>query len=150
MAGESGEPHRKKVTVLFCDLVDSTEMSARLDPEDLREIIATYHRRVAEVVECHEGYVAKYMGDGVLAYFGYPRAQENDAEHAVRAGLGLIDAVARHIGSPEPLQARVGIASGLVVVGDVVGSGEAQDAASSAKHLISRHACKRGLSRTRL
>jgi len=84
---------RRQLTVMFCDLVGSTELSSRLDPEDLREVIAAYHRAVADVVAGCDGFVAKYMGDGVLVYFGYPRAHEDDAERAVRAGLGIIDAV---------------------------------------------------------
>src|SRR5262249_686236 len=81
---------RRQLTVMFCDLVGSTELSARLDPEDLREVYAAYHRAVAEVVKSLDGFVAKYMGDGVLVYFGYPRAHEDDAERAVRTGLGII------------------------------------------------------------
>jgi class 3 adenylate cyclase len=88
------EAERRQLTVMFCDLVGSTELSARLDPEDLREIIAAYHRAVADVIRSFDGFVAKYMGDGVLIYFGYPRAHEDDPERAVRAGLGLIDTVA--------------------------------------------------------
>jgi class 3 adenylate cyclase len=86
---------RRQLTVMFCDLVGSTELSTRLDPEDLREVIAAYHRTVATAVSGFDGFVAKYMGDGVLAYFGYPRAHEEDAERAVRAGLGVVEAVAR-------------------------------------------------------
>ena len=86
---------RRQLTVMFCDLVGSTELSARLDPEDLREVIAAYHYAVAAAVAQFDGFVAKYMGDGVLVYFGYPRAHEDDAERAVRAGLGVIDAVGR-------------------------------------------------------
>jgi class 3 adenylate cyclase len=84
------EAERRQLTVMFCDLVDSTALSARLDPEDLREVIAAYHRAVAEVVAGFEGFVAKYMGDGVLVYFGYPQAHEDDAERAVRAGLSQL------------------------------------------------------------
>src|SRR5438876_10487355 len=112
---------------MFCDLVGSTELSARLDPEDLREVIAAYHRAVADVVGKLDGFVAKYMGDGVLVYFGYPRAHEDDAERAVRAGLGVIDAVGRLDVKSVKLQARVGIATGLVVVGDLIGEGSAQE-----------------------
>ncbi len=118
---------RRQLTVMFCDLVGSTALAARLDPEDLREIIAAYHRAVAEIVAGFDGFVAKYMGDGVLAYFGYPRAHEDDAERAVRAGLGVIDAVARLDVKSVKLQARVGIATGLVVVGDLIGEGPAQE-----------------------
>jgi class 3 adenylate cyclase/predicted ATPase len=118
---------RRQLTVMFCDLVGSTELSSRLDPEDLREVIAVYHRAVAEVVAQFDGFIAKYMGDGVLVYFGYPRAHEDDAERAVRAGLGVIDAVGRlDVSSAKP-QARVGIATGLVVVGDLIGEGSAQE-----------------------
>jgi class 3 adenylate cyclase/predicted ATPase len=118
---------RRQLSVMFCDLVGSTELAARLDPEDLREVIAAYHRAVAEIVAGFDGFVAKYMGDGVLVYFGYPRAHEDDAERAVRAGLGIIDAVGRLDVKSVELQARVGIATGLVVVGDLIGEGSAQE-----------------------
>jgi predicted ATPase/class 3 adenylate cyclase len=118
---------RRQLTVMFCDLVGSTALAARLDPEDLREVIAAYHHAVARVVAGFEGLVAKYMGDGVLVYFGYPRAHEDDAERAVRAGLGLIGAVARLDVKSVRLQTRVGIATGLVVVGDLIGEGSAQE-----------------------
>jgi class 3 adenylate cyclase/predicted ATPase len=125
-AAPASDAERRQLTVLFCDLVGSTELSARLDPEDLREVIATYHRAVAEIVARFDGFVANYMGDGVLVYFGYPRAHEDDAERAVRAGLGFIDAVGRLDVKSAQLQAHVGIATGLVVVGDVIGEGSAQ------------------------
>jgi class 3 adenylate cyclase len=122
------DAERRQLTVMFCDLVDSTTLATRLDPEDLREIIAAYHRAVADVVKSFDGFVAKYMGDGVLAYFGYPQAHENDAERAVRAGLALLEAIARlNVGGKAVLRSRVGIATGLVVVGDVIGSGEAYE-----------------------
>jgi len=117
---------RRQVTVMFSDLVGSTALSARLDPEDLREVISAYQRCVADTVRRFGGFVAKYMGDGVLIYFGYPAAHEDDAERAVRASLALIDAVAT-LTAPEPLQVRIGAATGMVVVGDLVGSGEAQE-----------------------
>src|SRR5215472_10615497 len=117
---------RRQVTVMFSDLVGSTALSARMDPEDLREIISAYQKCVAETVRCFDGFVAKYMGDGVLAYFGYPQAHEDDAERAVRAGLALIAAVTG-LKMRAALQTRVGIATGLVVVGDLIGSGEAQE-----------------------
>jgi class 3 adenylate cyclase len=117
---------RRQLTVMFCDLVGSTALSARFDPEDLRELIGAYHSSVAETVARFDGFVAKYMGDGVLVYFGYPQAHEDDAERAVRAGLAVIDAVAR-VAAAEPLQARLGVASGLVVVGDLIGEGAAQE-----------------------
>ena len=123
----SASAERRQLTVMFCDLVGSTALSTRLDPEDLREVIAAYHRAVAEVVRSLDGFVAKYMGDGVLIYFGYPRAHEDDAERAARAGLGLVDAIGRLNVKSAALRARVGIATGLVVVGDLIGEGSAQE-----------------------
>jgi class 3 adenylate cyclase/predicted ATPase len=117
---------RRQVTVMFSDLVGSTALSGRMDPEDLREVIAAYQKAVADTVQRFGGFVAKYMGDGVLVYFGYPQAHEDDAERAVRAGLELIQAVGG-LKSSYPLQTRVGIATGLVVVGDLIGSGEAKE-----------------------
>jgi class 3 adenylate cyclase len=117
---------RRQVTVMFSDLVGSTALSARMDPEDLREVISDYQKCVAETVQRFGGFVAKYMGDGILVYFGYPQAHEDDAERAVRAGLDLIQAVGG-LKSSAPLQTRVGIATGLVVVGDLIGSGAAQE-----------------------
>jgi len=117
---------RRQLSVMFCDLVGSTALAVRFDPEDLREIEGAYHRVVAETVGCYGGFVAKNMGDGVLVYFGYPEAHEDDAERAVRAGLAVIDAVGR-LATPEPLNVRLGIASGLVVVGDLIGAGAAQE-----------------------
>src|SRR5882724_1762643 len=96
------DAERRQLTVMFCDLVGSTALSTRHDPEDLRELIGDYHRAVAETVGRFDGFVAKYMGDGVLIYFGYPRAHEDDAERAVRAGLAVIEAVGR-LATPEPL-----------------------------------------------
>jgi class 3 adenylate cyclase/predicted ATPase len=124
-ATESAE--RRQVTVMFSDLVGSTALSARMDPEDLREVISAYQKCVAETVSHFGGFVAKYMGDGVLVYFGYPQAHEDDAERAVRAGLQLVAAVGDLKTTRAPLQTRVGIATGLVVVGDLVGSGDAQE-----------------------
>jgi len=119
---------RRQLTVVFCDLVGSTTLSAQLDPEDLRGIITAYHRCCAEVIERDGGFVAKYMGDGVLAYFGYPRAHEDDAEGAVRAALGLVEAVSKlRTGYEFTLQVRVGIATGLAVVGDLIGEGAARE-----------------------
>ena len=118
---------RRQVTVMFSDLVGSTALSARMDPEDLREVISAYQKCVAETVRRFGGFVAKYMGDGVLVYFGYPQAHEDDAERAVRAGLELIAAVGGAQDTCRSLQTRVGIATGLVVVGDLIGSGEAQE-----------------------
>ena len=108
------QAERRQLTVMFCDLVGSTPLSTRLDPEDLREIVGAYHRCVSDTVARFAGFVAKYMGDGVLIYFGYPQAHEDDAERAVRAGLAVIDAVGR-LDTPEPLNVRPGIATGLVL-----------------------------------
>ena len=119
---------RRQVTVMFSDLVGSTALAARMDPEDLREVISAYQKCVAETVSRFGGFVAKYMGDGVLVYFGYPQAHEDDAERAVRAGLELIAAV-NALKTGHSLQTRVGIATGLVVVGDLVGTGSAQEQA---------------------
>jgi class 3 adenylate cyclase len=117
---------RRQVTVMFSDLVGSTALSARIDPEDLREVISGYQKCAAQTVQHFGGFVAKYLGDGVLVYFGYPQAHEDDAERAVRAGLELIAAVGA-VSPANPLQARVGIATGLVVVGDLIGAGESQE-----------------------
>ena len=117
---------RRQVTVMFSDLVGSTALSARMDPEDLREVISAYQKCVADTVRRFDGFVAKYLGDGVLIYFGYPQAHEDDAERAVRAGLELIAAVAG-LKTRASLQTRVGIATGVVVVGELIGSGEAQE-----------------------
>jgi class 3 adenylate cyclase len=119
---------RRQLTVMFCDLAGSTALSVRLDPEDLRGIITAYHRCCTELVERNGGFVAKYMGDGVLAYFGYPQAHEHDAERAIRAGLALVETVPKlKTAAEHPLQVRIGIATGLVVVGDLVGMGAAQE-----------------------
>jgi class 3 adenylate cyclase/tetratricopeptide (TPR) repeat protein len=111
---------------MFCDVVGSTALSTRHDPEDLRELIGDYHRVVAETVGRFDGFVAKYMGDGVLIYFGYPRAHEDDAERAVSAALAVIEAVGR-LPAREDLRVRLGIATGLAVVGDLIGEGAAQE-----------------------
>ena len=142
-AGEGrvgAEAERRQLTVMFCDLVGSTALSARLDPEDLREVVGAYHRCCTDLISEAGGFVAKYMGDGVLAYFGYPLAHEHDAEHAVQAGLALVEAAPQLTTAPTgqarglkahgvPLQVRVGIATGLVVVGDLIGAGAAQEQA---------------------
>ena len=129
-AASPAKPHdaaeRRQLTVMFCDLLGSTRLSTRFDPEDLRDIVGAYHRCVADTVARFGGFVAKYMGDGVLVYFGYPEAHEDDAERAARAGLAVIDAVGR-LATQEPLNVRIGIASGLVVVGDLIGAGAAQE-----------------------
>jgi class 3 adenylate cyclase/tetratricopeptide (TPR) repeat protein len=126
MLGSQAE--RRQLTVLFCDLVGSTELSARLDPEDMGAVMGAYQRATAAVVKRFEGHVAKYLGDGVLAYFGWPQAHEDDAERAVRAGLELVDAVVQlEPDAKTRLRARIGIATGQVVVGDLVGEGAARD-----------------------
>ncbi|MEA2853451.1 MAG: hypothetical protein QOE02_3470, partial [Rhodospirillaceae bacterium] len=129
-ASTVSKPHdaaeRRQLTVMFCDLVGSTALSVRFDPEELREEIRAYQNTVSGVVARYDGFVAKFMGDGVLAYFGYPRAHEDDAERAVRAGLELIAAVAG-LNTRASLQTRVGIATGLVVVGDLVDAGGSQE-----------------------
>jgi class 3 adenylate cyclase len=120
------DAERRELTVMFTDLVGSTALSTKLDPEDLRSVIGAYHKCVSESVARFDGFVAKYMGDGVLVYFGYPQAHEDDAERSVRAALALIEAVGK-LRVQGPLQVRIGVATGLVVVGDLVGSGEAQE-----------------------
>ena len=124
------DAERRQLTVMFCDLVGSAALAARLDPEDMRQLIALFHRRIVEVIADYQGIVARYMGDGVLAYFGYPQAHEDDAEQAVRAGLALIEAVANlQTSSDSPLQIRVGIATGVAVVGDLIGEGDSREQA---------------------
>lgn len=119
---------RRQLTVMFVDLIDSTALAARLDPEEMAEVLRSYHGAVAGAIARFEGHVAKYMGDGVLAYFGYPRAHEDEAERAVRAGLAAVAAV-HSLGSAhgETLAARVGIATGPVVVGELIGEGAARE-----------------------
>src|SRR5207253_10089544 len=119
------EPHdrpsgeRRHLTVLFCDLVGSTEMASHLDPEEWREIVADYHQAAAQAIERFGGHVAQYLGDGVMAYFGWPAAHDNDAERAARAGLAILEAVSKLNDQPvrPKLSARIGIDSGTVVVG---------------------------------
>ena len=115
------------MTVMFCDLVGSTALSLQFDPEDLWRLIGAYHSCVAETIRRYDGFVAKYMGDGVLVYFGYPQAHEDDAERAVRAGLALVDAVAEIATATSKLSLRIGIGTGIVVVGDLIGEGSAQE-----------------------
>ena len=124
------EAERRQLTIMFVDLVGSTALSSRLDPEDLREVMRTYQEACAGVITRFEGHIARYMGDGVLTYFGYPRAHEDEAERAVRAGLAVVDAVGR-LTAPDAtrLAARIGIATGRVVVGDLIGAGAAQEQA---------------------
>jgi class 3 adenylate cyclase len=126
-AAAHAEAERRQLTVMFCDLVDSTPLSSRLDPEDYREVIAAYLRTVAATVAKLDGFIAKYMGDGILVYFGYPLAHEDDAERAVRAGLDAIVSVSRLDVISTTVRVRVGIATGLVIVGDLIGEGSAQE-----------------------
>jgi class 3 adenylate cyclase len=135
------EAERRQLTVMFVDLVGSTELSRKLDPEDMGTVIRAYQETVAGELARFEGHVAKYMGDGVLAYFGWPKAHEDEAERAVHAGLAITETVG-HLSSPggEPLAARIGIATGMVVVGELIGAGTAQEeavAAASNQHAAS-------------
>ena len=134
---------RRYMTIVFCDLAGSTPLAARLELEDVREVIAGYHKVVASLIAEAGGFLARYVGDGVLAYFGYPRSREEDPERAVRAGLLVADAVGRMVTLAGPagvLQARVGIASGLVVVGDMAdtGAGEAHAVVGETPNLAAR------------
>jgi len=130
--------------VLFCDLADSTALSARLDPEDMREVIGAYQTACADVIVRHDGFVAKFMGDGLLAYFSYPRAHEDEAERAVRAGLEIVASVGGlQTPAREALQVRIGIATGLVVVGDRIGTGAARSRRWSARRPTLPRACRR-------
>src|SRR5215831_11353548 len=125
----------------FCHLpeVGSTTLSICMDPEDLREVISAYQKCVAEIVHRFDGFVSRYMGDGVLVYFGYPLAHEDDAEQAVRAGLALVEAVPNlHTAANSPLQIRVGIATGVAVVGDLIGEGVSQDLVGNTPNLAAR------------
>jgi class 3 adenylate cyclase/predicted ATPase len=124
----SVDAEHRQLTVMFCDLVGSTELSQQLDPEDLRDVNRAYQDTCKSAIERYGGYVAKYMGDGVLAYFGYPQAHEDDAERAVHAGLGVTDSVAK-LRQELDLGVRVGIATGPVVVGDLIGEGASQESA---------------------
>jgi class 3 adenylate cyclase len=122
------DAERRQLTVMFCDLAGSTALSGRLDPEEMREVIRAYQDACSGPVARYDGFIAKFLGDGILAYFGFPRAHEDDAERAVRAGLDIVAAVGRLL-APEPLKVRVGIATGLVVVGDLIGEGGSQEQA---------------------
>src|SRR5438105_9184864 len=136
MGAAGGE--RRHLTVLFCDLVGSTEISARLDPEEWREIVAVYHRAAAQAIKLFGGHVAQYLGDGVMAYFGYPEAHDNDAERAARSGLAILEAISKlneHPTHPK-LAARVGIDSGAVVVG--AGAGKDTDVFGDTPNIAAR------------
>jgi len=125
---ERGVAERRHLTIMFCDLVGSTALASRLDPEDMRDVMRGYQDIVSREILRFDGHVAKFMGDGVLAYFGYPRAHEDDAERAVRAGLSIIAEVSTQTpDTGDVLQVRLGIATGSVVVGDLIGEGAAQE-----------------------
>src|SRR5262249_35752988 len=114
-AAPSAEAERRQLTVLFCDLVGSTALSAQLDPEDYRAVVQQYHQSCMEVIQRHEGYLAQYLGDGLLVYFGYPIAHEDDARRAVRAALEIVEAIRGQAGR-HALPVRIGIHTGVVVV----------------------------------
>jgi class 3 adenylate cyclase len=124
------EAERRQLTVMFCDLVDSTALSAQLDPEELREVVRFYQETCTTVIQRYEGYIAQHLGDGLLVYFGYPMAHEDDAQRAVRAGIEIIAALrespVQHRKLLQPLQVRIGIHTGLVVIGEI-GSSEKRE-----------------------
>jgi class 3 adenylate cyclase len=129
-----GEPERRHLTVMICDLVGSTALSTRLDPEDMRAAIDAYHAACARILQSYDGFLGDFRGDGVLAYFGYPRAHEDDAERSVRTGLDIIATVARlETPAAEPLAVRIGIATGVVVIGDLSREGRL-----GSRHLVAR------------
>jgi class 3 adenylate cyclase len=141
---------RRQLTIMFCDLVGSTALSIRLDPEDMRELVRAYQRCCADVITRAGGFLARFMGDGILAYFGYPQAHEHDAERAVRAGLSLLEAVPGvKTATGDPLQLRIGIATGLVVVGDLIGEGFAQERPAVGETPTLPPGCKRWPRRAR-
>src|SRR5262245_15535078 len=130
----SPEAERRQLTVMFCDLVDSTKLSSQLDPEDLREVVQAYQKTCTDVIECYDGYVAQLLGDGLLVYFGYPVAHEDDAQRSVHAGLGILTAIATLNNRLEQdkdirLAVRLGIHTGLVVVGEMGGKGRQEQLA---------------------
>jgi class 3 adenylate cyclase len=126
LASPESTAERRPLTVMFCDLVGSTALSSRLDPEDLREIIRIYQACVTATIKQFDGFIARYVGDGVLIYFGWPEARETDAARAVRAGLAVAATVSAELVNGEPLRVRIGIATGLVVIGDPIGSGDSR------------------------
>ena len=144
---------RRQLTVMFCDLADSTRLSAQLDPEDMGDVIRSYQELVSEAVRRFDGFIAKFMGDGVLMYFGYPHAQGNDAESAVHSGLAIIEAMPalnRQVGRNKgiPLAVRIGIATGLVIVGETIGEAPRASRAWWATRQTSRRACRASRVRT--
>ena len=148
----AAEPHapdaeRRQLTVLFCDLVDSTVLASQLDPEDWREVVRAYQETCAKVIARFEGHIAQYLGDGLLVYFGYPQAHEDDAQRAVRAGLGMVEAMgqlntrlAQERGVH--LAVRLGIHTGLVVVGEIGGGAPDRNSWRWARRPTSPPACK--------
>ena len=129
-----GEPERRHLTVMICDLVGSTALSTRLDPEEMRAVIDAYHAACARILQSYDGFLGDFRGDGVLAYFGYPCAHEDDAERSVRTGLDIIATVARlETPAAEPLAVRIGIATGVVVIGDLSREGRL-----GSRHLVAR------------
>ena len=139
VASPRSEAERRHLTILFCDMVGSTALSAILDPEDLRAVIGAYHNCISDIIVQYQGVIARYMGDGVLAYFGYPQAHEDDAEQATRAGLALVDSVANlKTELAAKLQVRVGIATGTVVVGDLEGAGREHSVVGATPNLAAR------------
>jgi class 3 adenylate cyclase len=139
-AAAAAPGERRQLTVMFCDLVSSTELSARLDPEDLTSVIAAYRAACTRIISTYDGHVAQFLGDGLLVYFGFPQAHENDAERAIRAGLEIVAAIPRiKTGIREPLGVRAGIATGLVVVGDPILEGaESHTAVGDTPNLAAR------------
>jgi hypothetical protein len=137
------EAERRQLTVMFCDLVGSTALSTQLDPEELREVVRAYQATCTQVIHRYEGHIAQYLGDGLLIYFGYPAAHEDDALRAVRTGLGILTAqqdLNRRI--PHPLQIRIGIHTGLVVVGEIGSEGKREHLAlGETPNLAARPAC---------
>ena len=126
------EAERRPLTVMFCDLADSTALSTQLDPEDLQDIIRAYQESCTQQIQNYEGYVAKYMGDGILVYFGYPKSLERNAERAVLTALEIVEAIGtlnRTLGAEKGVEiaVRIGIATGIVIVGEVIGKGMAQE-----------------------
>jgi class 3 adenylate cyclase len=126
--GPSAEAERRQLTVMFCDLVGSTALSAQLDPEDYRAVVQQYQQTCTAVIQRHDGHIAQYLGDGLLVYFGHPTAHEDDARRAVRTGLESIEAL-KGQARPQPLQIRIGIHTGLVVIGEIGGSGRTEQLA---------------------
>jgi class 3 adenylate cyclase len=139
-ASSTADAERRPLSVMFCDLIGSTALASRLDPEDLREVIRTYQACVATTIQQFDGFIARYVGDGVRIYFGWPEARETDAERAVGAGLAVAAAVSEAPLGGEPLQVRIGIATGLVIIGEPIGSGDSrqQTAVAETPNLAAR------------